>query len=246
MKSNKTNDKKMARKRAFVALVLSLSLAGVSYPSYAQGLSAGQAGLLDQSRGLSPEKDTLLPPPVVPVDPGAATKHVNATTKELNLETSKSLAAPNSNSSGHMNMHPVTSGYMSAQDKRQAAFQSLMQPGNLSPSTSQNNYQIYNQGFTGGQSAQAGNAQAQLAQPDWLAPQAQQVRAYHNVGQVQTLTATSRTPIVRRDTRRGGLANNLSGALNLGTGLFTGGLKRPNSLMGLGVTGLMMTGFGRR
>lgn len=244
---------KKARSTAAVAVLVAVSLVGISFPSYAQGLSAGQAGLLDTSRGLSPDHDSLLPPAVVPYDPGAAKKHAQQSSQEVDLEVSNNAvpAKPQANPQ-HMNMHPAYSGYSSPRDKRQALFNSFMQKGNGSPITSQFNNSNFGQTQAGGfnqpfQPLQAQNAYQPLAQPDWLAPQAQSVPSVmSSVGQTQTLTAASRNPVVRRDTRRGGLANNLAGALSLGSGLFSGGLKRPNSLMGLGTTALFMTGIGRR
>lgn len=254
MNSKDTTLMKKARSTAAVAVLVAVSLVGISFPSYGQGLSAGQAGLLDTSRGLSPDHESLLPPAVVPFDPAAANKHAQG--QEINLEINNgtgSMPAPAQANPQHMNMHPASSGYSSPQDQRQALFNSLMQKGNgNSAFTSQFSNSNYGQMQAGGynqpfQPLQAQNAYQPLAQPDWLAPQAQSVPSVmSSVGQTQTLTAAPRNPVVRRDTRRGGLANNLAGGLSLGSGLFSSGLKRPNSLMGLGTTALFMTGFGRR
>ena len=163
------------------------------------------------------------------------------------MEVAKSLNAPNSMNAQHMNLHPSTAGVISAQDRRQAAFNSLMQSGNGTKFISQYNSQMFNQGQDYGlaQNSPGPFTQPQLAQPDWLAPQAQRVNPYGSFSQTQTLTASSKNPVVRRDIRRGGVANGIAGAMTVGTGLFTGTLNRPNSLAGLGITGLMMTGFGR-
>lgn len=260
MIDNKTTIKRKIGSIATVSSLLAVSLVGISFPSYAQGLSAGQAGLLDQSKGLNPDHDQLLPPAVVPIDPGANGKIAPASAREVDLEVSNtgSAYAPGAAPAGHMNLNPANSGYMSHQERRQALFNSFMQQGNNPNSafTSQYNNLNYGQmqanGFGQMQpqtqpQMQGQFASPQLAQPDWLATQAQNnVSAMGNVGPTQTLTASSRNPIVRRDTRRGGFANNLAGTLSLGSGLLTGGLKRPNSIMGLGTTALFMTGFGRR
>lgn len=261
MIDNKTTIKRKIGSIATVSSLLAVSLVGISFPSYAQGLSAGQAGLLDQSKGLNPDHDQLLPPAVVPIDPGANGKIAPASAREVDLEASStgSAYAPGAAPAGHMNLNPANSGYMSHQERRQALFNSFMQQGNYNQNsafTSQYNNLNYGQmqanGFGQMQpqmqpQMQGQFASPQLAQPDWLATQAQNnVSAMGNVGPTQTLTASSRNPIVRRDTRKRGFANNLAGTLSLGSGLLTGGLHRPNSIMGLGTTALFMTGFGRR
>lgn len=245
MKRNHTQGENSSPKAICGTILLAVSLMGFDVPANAENsLSASNQGLLEQSQGLNPDQETLLPPPVVPVDLKATSKHADASTKELDLEVNKSFSAQNSQPKANMNMHPATSGVTTARDRRSAIMNSLMQPGTISPVTSQNDFQILS---NGSQSANpALSSQLPLRQPDWLAPQSQSVRANGYVSQTQTLTASARSPIVRRDIRKGGVANNVAGAMTIGTGLFTGTLNRPNSLMGLGITGLLMTGFGRR
>lgn len=228
-------------------------------PVAAQGMEA-KAGLLGEASGLSPDQDTLLPPVVVPFDYTSAGKHAaSMANKVLNVEVEDDLIPAPAPNQEHMNMSPSTSGFQSAQDLRQSALGSLMSKGDLSTLTTQSTHDPYFQGFN---PLVDPSQTAQLSgQPDWLAPSnisnnnaaignpalTSHPGSIGNVGQTQTLTAGSKVPIVRRDTRRGGRGNAIAGFTSLGAGMISGSnLRRPNSLAGLGIMGLTMTGFGVR
>ncbi|MGD9682856.1 MAG: hypothetical protein AB7W16_16825 [Candidatus Obscuribacterales bacterium] len=253
MKSNLTSSNKTSLKTA-VGLALALGLASSSFymEASAQGLDA-KAGLLGETVGLSPDQDTLLPPVVVPFDHNQARKLYapEASSKVISAEVEDDVVPALAPDQEHMNMSPA-SGIQSARDLRQSAINSLMTGGNLAALNPQ-------AGADPGQIAQSFNPlvdpsqTAQLTgQPDWLAPQDAGAAMQHpgyigNVGQTQTLTAGSKVPIVRRDIRRGGLGNAIAGFTSLGAGMLSGSnLRRPNSLMGLGIMGLTSTGFGVR
>lgn len=243
MKSNLTSSNKTSLKTA-VGLALALGLASSSFymEASAQGLDA-KAGLLGETSGLSPDQDTLLPPVVVPF--------THKPVKVLNAEVEDDVTPVLAPDQEHMNMSSA-SGVQSARHLRQSAINSLMTGGNLASLNPQ-------AGADPGQIARTFNPlvdpsqTAQLTgQPDWLAPQDAGAAMQHpgyigNIGQTQTLTAGSRVPIVRRDIRRGGMGNAIAGFTSLGAGMLTGStLRRPNSLMGLGIMGLTSTGFGVR
>ncbi len=181
--------------------------------------------------------DSLIPPEVVPYEGS-------------NLGIGQQLNnAEQTPSSLNMNLNPVTSGYPingTAQEVRQAAFKSLMGSGNLATLMQQaNQMNAGNQAMSQAPSTSGGAPQ--FNQPNWLNQGPDHMTALGGVTQSQTLSAGSKLPMVRRDTRRGGSANMASGLGALGGGLMLGStLRRPNSLFGLGVAGLSATGFGTR
>ena len=105
---------------------------------------------------------------------------------------------------------------------------------------------------------QMGNQMANQAAPattgtsDWIMPEQKGGQAgvatnFGNVDQTQTLTGQAQQQQVRHSTMRGGGSNAVSAMAGLGAGAILGSvLRRPNSLMGLGMTGLMLNGFGNR
>ena len=243
MQARHTESKKNGRKQ-MLAVVLTVGfLSQLSTPVLAQGFEA-QSPSLDQSMGANYSQDSFLPPEVVPQADAGAGMMMSATPGQLTEMTPDA---------GHMNLNPA-SGVMSAKDMRRAAFDSLLGNTQLSNQTPQYGQQAM--GAPGqftpfNQPNQMPGAQGQYAigQPDWLNPgfaSNNNAPQYGNSSQTQTLTGGSKTPIVRRDTRRGGFANNVAGTAGLGAGLLATQLRRPGSLFGLVFTGLTMTGFGMR
>ncbi len=216
---------------------------------------AEQSLLLAQTNSeASPERNLMVPPEVIPLDSDAVGKSVGnqakirefvmgATTGHLS-----GIDAPDA-ASASMDMN-AQSGTQSAKHIRQAAINSLMGHKELAAQTAQ--FQpLAPQGGGLGLPLMDPNQQTfgQLSgQPDWLSGADQgQLTALGNAAQSQTLTAGSRSPRVLHDIRRAGASNNVSGAAALGAGLLYGGsVRRPNSLLGLGITGLTLTGFGVR
>lgn len=228
-----------------LAAVLTIGfISQLSTPVLAQGFEA-QSPSLDQSMGANYSQDSFLPPEVVPQADAGAGMMMSATPGQL------SDMNPNA---GHMNLNQA-SGTMSAKDMRRAAFDSLLGNTQLSNQTPQYGQQAmgapgqftpFNQP---NQMPGAPQGQYAIGQPDWLNPAVagnNMMPQYGNSSQTQTLTGGSKNPIVRRDTRRGGFANNLAGGAGMGAGLLATQLRRPGSLFGLGFTGLTMTGFGMR
>jgi hypothetical protein len=235
---------RLSGRKKFLAVILTIGFIGqLSTPVLAQGYEA-QAPSLDQSQGANFSQDSFLPPEVVPqADAGAGQMTMAATQGQLTEMTPDA----------HMNLNQ-TSGVQSAKDMRKAAFDSLL--GNTQLSNQMPQYGQQGMGAPGqfapfNQPGQLPQPQGQYAvgQPDWLTPGVANDNVapqYGNSSQTQTLTGGSKTPIVRRDTRRGGFSNHLSGGAGLGAGLLATQLRRPGSLFGLGFTGLTMTGFGMR
>lgn len=211
----------------------------LSAPVFAQG-----ADFSNLAQGASYPQDSFLPPEVVPqADAGAGQMTMGATQGQL-TELSQDA---------HMNLNQQT-GTMSAKGMRQAAFDSLLgntqmanQMAQYPPQAASNSGQFAPFMQPGQLPAMPG--QYAVGQPDWLSPGVatdNSIPQYGNASQTQTLTAGSKVPIVRRDIRKGGYANNISGFAGLGAGLLATQLRRPNSLFGLGFTGLTMTGLGVR
>ncbi len=226
-----------------IAIALTVGfLSQLATPALAQGFDP-QTGLgYPEQAQMGSTQDSFLPPEVVPqADNGAGQVMMGATPGQLTAMPE----APQMNSGAPM----------SAKDMRKAAFESLMGNTQL-----QNQMPQYDPAMAQGQASslsanQMPGAPGQYAigQPDWLSqgsnpgnPNNNLISQYGNSSQTQTLTGGSKVPIVRRDTRRGGFANNFAGGAGMGAGLLATQLRRPGSLFGLGFTGLTMTGFGMR
>lgn len=259
---SKTTTSTKKQRAISVALTLMIGVFGqglLSTPAGAQGYDAGQAGYLGQAQGLSPDQDSLLPPEVVPHGMPA---DISPAAPQQGMTMGASPGLLDSTTPGtSMNMNAAPP--MTPQSMRRAAFESLMNQ----PIGNQMNQFTPTQGSTFGQSQPAPGGSfgaplmdpqggpfapgqpgiGQLGQPDWLIMgNNKSPNANAQVSQTQTLTAGSKIPITRHDTRRGGAAHNISGFSSVGAGLLTGLVRRPNSLFGLGATGVMMTGFGVR
>jgi len=192
-----------------------------------------------QQYSLQAEQDSLLPPEVVPLDPAVAQKMSQAQAQNRqNYGQNSAMAGSPVGADGSMNNG--NNGFPSSQQTRQDMMNSLSQGqpmGQMQPNM--------NDSSMGGQ-AVPGNT----GTSDWIMPGQDQnspMTAYGNVSQTQTLSAPPSNPIVRRTTRRGGMGTAVSALAGFGAGALVGTMiRRPNSLYGLGTTGLMMTGFGTR
>lgn len=229
-------------------MILAIYLTGVEiiYSSvlaenaWAQNLNQMQADLPGQSFGVGTGQGSLLPPEVVPAPlPAGKEMIMGATPGQI---SGSGLNAANAS----MNMNPIPP--MSPQELRRAAIGQLL--GNTELVNSNNQFSVPGQAALDQSGQGIDPNHPAFAQPDWLAgnsPMSRSQSAYGSVSQVQTLTAGSKLPIVRHDTRRGGAANNISGAGAMGFGLLRPGqVRRPGSLLGLGIFGIAATGFGTR
>ena len=173
---------------------------------------------------LTAEQDSLLPPEVVPLDPQVAQKLAQSQAQARDLN----VAADPADAGSAMNTSKQT---------RQNMMDSMMNQGNFQNEYA-NNMQSANQG--GGETGTS----------DWIMPGqdgSSSMTAFGNVQQTQYLSAPTPHPTVRRDVRRTGLSHAVSALAGFGAGAVLGStLRRPNTMMGLGMTGLMMTGFGTR
>lgn len=232
----------LKKRKTYIALLLTFGfISQLSLPVLAQGFDA-PSGFPMQPSAIGPGQDTFLPPEVVPQADSGAGMVMGATPGQLMEATPLDT---------HMNLNP-NSGVQSAKDMRKAAFDSILGNTELLNQMPQYDPAL---GTNFGQSTPFSNqgpgspGQYAIGQPDWLSPAMSgnnNTLQYGNSSQTQTLTAGSKLPIVRRDTSKRGLGNNIAGVGGLGSALLGTQLRRPNNLFGLGFMGLTMTGFGSR
>jgi hypothetical protein len=228
MKTNTTNNQSTSGRlnmtRLAVAAIATFALsAQLVAPAFAQATA-----------------DSYLPPEVVPMDPQAASalaqqqakyREMNPVNRGLNVS-----ADP---------MNDPNAAAMSSRGMRQDMMQSLMSPNT-------NGAQFANNNMGAAPQAAAQGAPATTGTSDWIMPEQKGGQAgvatnFGNVEQTQTLTGQTQQQAVRHSTMRGGGSNAVSALAGFGTGAILGSvLRRPNSLMGLGMTGLMLGGFGSR
>ncbi len=226
---------RIAKMALNVALVSCLFGQSVTLPAMAQ-------------YSLQAETDSFLPPEVVPLDPAVAQKmsqaqaqarqeNANSNSYGQNSAMSGNPAGsndPGMNNSGMNNFNNQNNSQQARQDMMNQMSQGGMNQGQPNFNSSMGGQEV--PGNTG--------------TSDWIMPgqdQNSQTTAYGNVSQTQTLTAPPSNPIVRRTTRRAGMGTAVSALAGFGAGALVGTMiRRPNSLYGLGATGLMMTGFGTR
>jgi len=193
---------------------------------------------------LQAEQDLLLPPDVVPLDPAVGQR----------MSQAQAAARQNNNNNSFNNGQQSA---MAGDPSMANGMSNGMSNGN--DQGMQNNFNNQSQGqFNNNGMQQAnnmnqpnGNVPGTTGTSDWIMPGGQDqnapMTAYGNVSQTQTLTAPPSNPIVRRTTRRGGMGTAVSALAGFGAGAMVGTMiRRPNSLFGLGATGLFMTGFGTR
>lgn len=239
-------DKASRTKLSAITLMVVVGFASQGLPAAAQGFDTP---LLDQAASMTPGQDSLLPPEVVPMQVDSSSAASGSSISGMTMgATQGSLTDPMANVGG------MNTGMQNARQVRQQMFQSLFQPGQtaLPPNnpnlSGQAGAQDPNGGFTNPSDpnfAPTPLSQQGNGQPSWLSSNTSQM-ASTAPGQSQTLTGGSKQPIVRRDTRRGGAANNISGAMGLGGGMLFTQVRRPNSLFGLGFSALTLSGFGLR
>jgi hypothetical protein len=187
------------------------------------------------------DQDSLLPPEVVPLDPATANSMSaqQAAQRQTSLGSASSVATEGNAVPGLVG-NGVPNGMQTSKDARAAAFQSLYGQGQLPPmqaplqasGVSQNQILGQNPMMNGSGSGPYGSA-----------PQVPPIPA-----QSQRLSGAPKNQPKIRDIKRSGFSNTLSAVAGFGAGALTAGaLMRPASpMMGLGMFGLTMTGFGVR
>ncbi len=243
-----------ANRSAVVALSLLLAVAAACPMSVAQDAST-----------LGAEQDSLLPPEVVPLDPSS--NSMQAAAQSAKRQTETTAAGDAAGIPGMVNT--PQSQFVSAQDMRKQAFEALynnapaQQPqqqdqplqqwraGQVMPSQNNGPISAPNTmpgngsipGMTPMASANAAPNSAFMA-PPYSSP----TMLGASAGQSQTLSGGSKFQPKLRDTRRGGFTNGLATAASLGASALMYGsmMHQSNPMMGLGMFGLTMTGFGVR
>lgn len=233
--------------------------------SLALGIIAAGPAVQAQSTDDGSMGMDLLPPEVVPLDPTAASQ-LSATQAE-SRQMSGSEAAPGLVAGDN------NSGMQSAQDFRKSAFESLYNQGQLpaqqQPVWRAGQVQYGNgapampvngmSGMPAGMPGMPGTAMPQHPQTGFAPPGSPQFGQYpstpgmtngalYSAHQTQTLSGAPKSKPVVRDVRKGGFSHALSAIAGFGAGAIThGALMNPQSaMMGLGMFGATMTGFGVR
>ncbi len=187
---------------------------------------------------LAQSADSYLPPEVVPLDPQVASQLAQSEAKAReSMPVNRGLNVSADPIGDPANSAANAAGAMNSRTMRQDMMQSLASPN------------------SGAQFGNMGNAAAQAAPAttgtsDWIMPEKPSTQQgiatnYGNVEQTQTLSGQAQQQGVRHDTRRGGMSNAVSGMAGfLGGAILGSALRRPGSLMGMGMYPFMLGGFG--
>jgi hypothetical protein len=232
------------------------------YASLSFGIIAAGQTVQAQTADLGAD---LLPPEVVPLDPQAASQLSAIQLESRQVTLGQDAAAPGLVAGGSDN-----NGTQSAQDFRKAAFESLYnQQGQMPASGGQQpawraGGVSYGNAMPGDQPMNMPGAMPQMpgAQPQqfgFAPPGSPQFSQYpqtpgmtsgplYSAHQTQTLSGAPKSQPIIKDRRKGGFSHALSALAGFGAGAIThGALMNPQSaMMGLGMFGATMTGFGVR
>jgi len=227
MRSKDATQNQIAKLAMSVVLV-SCVFAQVSTPAYAQ-------------YAMTAESDSFLPPEVVPLDPQVAQKlaQSQAQARDMGMNVN---GDPNQMNANQDNLS-------TAKQTRQNVMDSMMNQGSFQNEYANQN-QVQAQGDAPGMVSQGAGGNAG-GTSDWIMPgqsdSSAPMTAFGNVQQTQYLSAPSPHPVQRRDIRKSGMSHAVSALAGFGAGAVLGSvLRRPNTMMGLGMTSLMMTGLGTR
>lgn len=232
--------------------IVTLLAASLSFGIIAFGPSA-QAQTADMG-------SDLLPPEVVPLDPQAASQLSATQAESREVSAGQEASAPGLVAGGGN-----TTGMQSAQDFRKAAFESLYNqqaPAAGGQQMWRAGQVSYGNSMPSMPSAMPG-AMPQMpgAQPQFgfAPPGSPQYSQYpqtpgmtsgplYSAHQTQTLSGAPKSQPILKDRRKGGFSHALSALAGFGAGAIThGALMNPQSaMMGLGMFGATMTGFGVR
>jgi hypothetical protein len=227
------SNQNIANRKAVFALTLLLTCAGSVQLAVAQ--DSASAGSYSAANALGPDLDSLLPPEVVPLDPASANSMSAA--QAAKRQSTLGAATEQSNAPGLMNSGmPGNQGMQTAQEARKAAFDSLYGQPTLQQQPA----------FRAGEVSQSQMIGQNPMNNPTLAPYQQAPNTMP--AQSQTLTGGSKVKPIVRDIRRAGMSNAISAMAGFGAGaLMSGAMIRPsNPMMGLGIFGMTMTGFGVR
>ena len=222
----------IANRKAVLALTLILTCAGSVQVALAQ--DSASAGSYSAANALGADQDSLLPPEVVPLDPVAANSMSAA--QAARRQSTLGAATEQSNAPGLVNSGmPSGQGMQTAQEARKAAFDALYgQPTLQQPA------------FRAGEVSQNQLIGQNPMNNPTLAPYQQAPNTMP--AQSQTLSGGSKTKPIIRDIRRAGISNTISAVAGFGAGALMSGalIRQTNPMMGLGIFGMTMTGFGVR
>jgi hypothetical protein len=237
MKTNNSNNQSKSghqvMTRLAVAVVATLALTvQVIAPAFAQAA------------------DSYLPPEVVPLDPQVASQLAQAQAKARELNPVNRGLNVSADGIGDPTNAGISAGAMNSRTMKQDMMQSLTSSNNGAQFGNMNNNPMPqgNMGNMGNAAAQA--APATTGTSDWIMPEKQSGQAgiatnYGNVEQTQTLSGQTQQQAVRHNTSRGGSSNAISGMAGfLGGAILGSALRRPGSMMGMGMYPFMMGGFG--
>lgn len=239
--ATKNNQRAMAK----VALSLTLILG-----MFAANMSAAGA------QGMGPDQESLLPPEVVPLDPQVATKmsQSQAATRAVgnNFDTQSTPGLVSNGSSSTVPAGLPLSTGQSAQDFRQAAFNSLMgqQVTPAAPPVNPNLQMMQAQMGQAPGMTQPLNGQA--GQSAWVTPglTAPGMAANQQAGgmQSQTLSGGVKNPEIGRPSKLAKLSHGVGLATMLGSGVFVGAAmsRNPAAMYSTGLFGLGMANYALR
>jgi len=176
--------------------------------------------------------DSMLPPEVVPIDPNVVMQQPQAASNAAGMAAGQMVPG----------MTGGINGMQTAQQASRSMYDSLMgSNGQLPPQFANNAPQGFSPAGNG-----LGPAPNQLGQSGMMQP-GQNAGGPLVHAQTQTLTGSVKYKPTRHDTRRGGFSNAFSSIAGFGSGIAMGGLvRRPSTLLGLGMFGGGLTGFGSR
>jgi len=194
--------------------------------------------------------DSYLPPEVLPLDPQVATQlsQAQAKAREMNpVNRDLNVSADTMGDPTNGSMVNNGASAMNSRSMRQDMMSALTAPNNGAQFNNMDNNQANNQAMGNMQGAPATTGTSDWIMPEQPGSQGGIATDFGKVEQTQTLSGQTQQQAVRHDTMRRGGSNAVSAMAGFGAGAILGSvLRRPNSLMGLGMTGLMLNGFGTR
>lgn len=238
--TTKNNQRAMANAALSLTLVLGMFAANMPVAS---------------AQGMGPDQESLLPPEVVPLDPQVASKMTQSQAASRavgsNIDTQ---SAPGLVASGGSNNVPAglpLSTGQSAQDFRQAAFNSLMgqQVTPAAPPVNPNLQMM--QGQMGQAPGMTQPLSGQTGQSAWVTPGLTSTGMSGNSSggmQSQTLSGGVKNPEIGRPSKLSKLSHGVGLATMLGSGIFVGAAmsRNPASMYSTGLFGLGMANYAFR
>jgi len=232
----------------FTLLILSLMLA--TAPTMAQGMEAGTMQSINPSASIGPDQDALLPPEVVPLDPGSASALSASQAQSRQAAMSAGSSVPGLTDSGNpMDLRRQALGQLMGDqtvlppDAMNKVWRAGLQPSLAQQQTTAPGMAPQAPGMD--MMSSSSMAPNSLGGPNFQMANNQQMQQGY-IAQTQTLTGGSNNQPKQVNTRRGGLSNILNYAGAFGAGAMTSGFWSNNPWMGAGMFATTMTGFGVR